>query len=341
MRFVALILGCVCGAIIIALASRFGFSTADDILDGCIAALTYGSIALGGLIIHVSGIKLATRYNKRVIGTIATVIGMAILAISLTNNIDATTERLNVTHARRAQTEQSVKDDRRDLERMQAEREALKFDPTDWSAVSSARAKAEAASTVRKLECDKRGPLCRGKEVEEESALANAEKAGRDKAATDHAAELDKNIHLLKEKIERAGPVLKANVPGKALASIFSLTGDTSTRQFTLTNGGLEVITFCLFVLYELMAPKAIPQRPEPTNIVSAPRPKRTYRKRQTSGQSAKIIQMPRPDMDKILELSRSGRTHEQIGAIVGISAKTVQRRLKEYRTEATEMAGA
>ena len=339
MRIVALILGCVCGAIIIALASRFGFSTADDTLDGCIAALTYGSIALGGLIIHVSGIRLATRHGKRAVGTIAVVIGLVILAISLTNNIDATAERLNATHARRAQTEQSVRDDRRDLERMQAEREALKFDPTDWSAVSAARAKAEAATAVRRLECDKRGDKCRAREKEEEEALAGAEKAGRDKASTDRAAKLDKDIPLLKEKIAKAGPVLKANAPGKALASIFSLTGDTSTRQFTLTNGGLEVITFCLFVLYELMEPKTVPQKQD--SAVSVPRPKRTYRKRQPSGQSAKIIQMPRPDMDKILELSKSGKTHEQIGAIVGISAKTVQRRLKEYRTEAMEMAGA
>ena len=340
MRSAVLILGCFCGAAIVGLTVKFGFSTSDGILDGCIAASIYGAIALGALVIHVAGIRLATRHSKPAVGTIAVIIGVAILAISLTNNIDATAERLNVTKARRTQTAQSVQDDRRDLKRMQDEREALKFDPTDWSAVSAARAKADAATAVKKAECDKRGPLCRGKEVEEEAALGGAEKAGRDKAATDRAAELDKSIPLLKEKIANAGPVLETNVHGRALASIFSLQGDTSTRQFTLTNGGLEVITFCLFVLYELMAPKEAPQKQD----LAAPKPKRTYRKRQPAnegGQSAKIIHMPRPDTAQIIKLAEAGKKHREIADILGISDKTVQRRLKEHKTEMLEQAGA
>lgn len=338
MRVFVLILGCLFGVAIVGQAGIFGFNTSANILDGCTAAFLYGALALGGLIIHFCGIRLVTHYDRPRIGTITILIGLVLLAVSLTNNIDATAERFNATQARRAQTAQSVQDDRRDLKRMQDEREALRFDPTDWSAVSAARAKADAATAVRKAECDKRGPLCRGKEIEEEAALAGAEKAGRDKAATDRASELDKAIPLLKEKIAGVGPVLQTSSHGKALASIFSLQGDASNRQFTLMNVGLEIVTFCLFVLYELMAPKETSRREEPIPF----KPKRTYRKRQIhAGQGATVIQMPRPDTAQIVKLYDSGKKHREIADFLGISEKTVQRRLKEHRSENLAEAGA
>ena len=268
MRTFTRLFGLGCGALVIVIAARYGFKTSDNDFDGAIWAFTYGAVTLGGLFGHSLGVR-AWR-NSKLVGALVFAGSALALLISLSNSIGAMAGRGNEQQAERLRVADIVRDARRSLKRAEDEREGLKFTPADGAAVAAAKAKADAATPDKEAahqdynaakqasdtECLIRGKVClekekltagkdrlwHEKEQAEATALAALEVATQNKAMTDHAAKLDADIAALKEKIEKAGPVLEANSQGSALARLFGLPDTKAATLSTYQNLAMAVV---------------------------------------------------------------------------------------------------
>ena len=257
-----------CGAIVIVIAARYGFKTSDNDFDGGMWAFTYGAVTLAGLFGHALGVR-AWR-NSKLVGALVFAASAFALLISLSNSIGAMAGRGNAQQAERMRVADIVRDARRSLKRAEDEREGLKFTPADGAAVAAAKAKADAATLDKEAahrdydaakqasdtECLIRGKICLEKEKltagnallwhereqAEASALAALENATQNKAMTDHAAKLDADIAALREKIEKAGPILEANSQGSALARLFGLPDTKAATLSTYQNLAMAVV---------------------------------------------------------------------------------------------------
>ena len=247
MRVFARVFGVLCGAVVIAIAARYGFKTSDNDFDGYIWAFTYGAVTTGGLFGHALALRV-WRHDRR-IGLAAGIISGLALVISLSNSLGAMAGRGNEQQAERMRVADTVRDLRRGLERAETERKELKFEAADEAAVNAASAKAAAASAAKEAECQYRAQRCRDKETAEAAALAALETATKNKAATDRAAKLDADIAAFREKIERAGPVLEANSQGNALARLFNLPEANAATLSTYQNLAMALVIELLIVM--------------------------------------------------------------------------------------------
>jgi hypothetical protein len=253
MRWFARLFGLTCGAVVIAIAARYGFKTSDNDFDGHIWAFTYGSVTLGGLFGHAVAFRV-WRHDKR-IGLAAGIISALALVISLSNSLGAMAGRGNEQQATRIQVAETVRDLRRGLESAESERRGLKFEAADQAAVTAAQAKATAATAAKEAECKYvRGDRCRAKEAEVSAALATLETATRNKAAADRAAKLDSDIAAFREKIARAGPVLEANSQGNALARLLNLPEAKAATLSTYQNLAMALVIELLIVMSMLVS---------------------------------------------------------------------------------------
>lgn len=339
MRIVALAFAVFCGAIIVGLAAWFGFKTSANAVDGYITAFLYGSATLGGFLLHWFGVGMIGRYKKPVVGSTFLMIGAIALTVSLANSLGATAERMDETKAQRLQTAKSVADDRRDLKRMQDERDTIRFDAADENTIRAANAAETNAANAKYAECKSgRGQACIEKERAETEAVAHKAKVIADKVASDRAAKLDKDIQDLKERIAKAGPVLDENSHGKAIANILSLGDGSASRISTYQNASVplvvELLVACFLVSFE-MIPKPVAQPKAPP---SAPRRKRTYQRRVADGQSAKIIAMPDTDPAEAIRLVLSGTPKKKVAETYRVTVRTVDRWLERHN-KANEMA--
>ena len=258
MRHCVGLFGLVSSVIIIAVAARYGFKISDNDLDGYIWAFIYALITFGVLGGHMVGVRL-WRYGKNLLALGIFALSLFALAISLSNSLGAMASRMNTTQAAGVQTAETVRDTWLSLTRAEEERDALKFEATEWSAAETAQAKAKAATAAKEAECSYvRGSKCHKKEEEEAKALVELETIRKNKTATERARALDAEIKALKEKIEKAGPVLEANSQGSALARLFALPeGDAaklSTYQNLAIAIGIEILIVLSLIAYEVMS---------------------------------------------------------------------------------------
>jgi hypothetical protein len=274
MRIFAKLFGLGCGVLVTAIAARYGFRTSDNDFDGAIWAFTYGAVTLGGLFGHALGVR-AWRHS-RLVGALVFAGSAFALIISLSNSIGAMAGRGNEQQAERMRIADIVRDARRGLKRAEDEREGLTFTPADESAVQAAQAKAGAASRAREAECTYRGPRCRDKETAESEALAGLEAVTRNKALTDRAAKLDADIVALREKVEKAGPVLEANSQGSALARLFDMPDTKAATLSTYQNLAMAMVIEFLIVI-SLVASEVIEQH-ERRQAPAAVKPKASAR---------------------------------------------------------------
>ena len=271
MRTFARAFGVLCGAVVVAIAARYGFKTSDNDFDGYIWAFTYGAVTTGGLFGHAVALRV-WRHDKW-IGLAAGVISALALVISLSNSLGAMAGRGNEQQATRIQVAETVRDLRRGLESAASERRALKFEPADEAAVNAAKAKAVAASAAKEAECKWRSARCRDKETAEAATLAALETATKNKAATDRAAKLDADIAAFREKIEKAGPVLEANSQGNALARLFNLPETKAATLSTYQNLAMALVIELLIVM-SMVASEVLEHHetkaPEPEAVTAA-----------------------------------------------------------------------
>ncbi len=252
----------------IVIVARYGFKTSDNDFDGGMWAFTYGAVTLAGLFGHALGVRAWP--NSKLVGALVFAASAFALLISLSNSIGAMAGRGNAQQAERMRVADIVRDARRSLKRAEDEREWLKFTPADGAAVAAAKAKVDAATLDKDAahrdydaakqasdtECLIRGKICLEKEKltagnallwhereqAEASALAALENATQNKAMTDHAAKLDVDIAALREKIEKAGPILEANSQGSALARLFGLPDTKAATLSTYQNLAMAVV---------------------------------------------------------------------------------------------------
>ncbi len=90
-------------------------------------------------------------------------------------------------------------------------------------------------------------------------ALAALEAATQNKAMTDQAAKLDADIAALREKIEKAGPVLEANSQGSALARLFGMPDTKAATLSTYQNLAMAMVIEFLIAI-SLVASEVIGQ---------------------------------------------------------------------------------
>ena len=158
------------GAVSIALAARYGYKGADTTIDGVISAVVFGSIALCAFMFDAAAVRLwfmGHRVGSVTIGVIAA----AALIVTFTNSLGAIAGRADVTLAERIRVADARKDDRTELKRLQDALAAIgAFTATDDEVVAAAKRSADTATSNRIAECDKRGPNCRQREIEEQIA---------------------------------------------------------------------------------------------------------------------------------------------------------------------------
>ena len=94
---------------------------------------------------------------------------------------------------------------------------------------------------------------------------------------TDRAAKLDADIVALREKIEKAGPVLEANSQGSALARLFDMPDTKAATLSTYQNLAMAMVIEFLIVI-SLVASEVIEQH-EKRQAPAAASPKTAARK--------------------------------------------------------------
>jgi len=209
------------GAVSISLAARYGYKGADTAVDGVISAVVFGAIALCAILFDAAAVRLwfiQHRISSVAIGLIAA----AALIVTFTNSLGAIAARGDSTLAERNRVVDIRKDDRAELSRLTGERAAMVFIPTTEEVVRSSREVVSAAERTRKVECGdgdpkQRGNNCRARETAEATARAALTTAIANLAATDRAAKLDADIHILRKRLAGGDTVANPNPLGAAL----------------------------------------------------------------------------------------------------------------------------
>jgi hypothetical protein len=169
------------GLAVIALVARYGYISSDNTVNGAILAFLFAAVAAGGLFGHAVAVRI-----WRIHRGWSVILGMfcfAALVLNISNSLGAIAGRDDKTLAERAKVKETRADDRADLKRLSAEREALpKFVATTAEAVKAARDAVTAAERIHAAECGngdrkQRGPNCRTRETEKQNKRETAKRS--------------------------------------------------------------------------------------------------------------------------------------------------------------------
>jgi hypothetical protein len=125
-------------------------------------------------------------------------------------------------------------DNRRELQRLeQALKDLGKFAPADAEGVAAAKRAADTGTENRKAECDKRGPNCRQRELDEQAAATALREVTAHKATTDAAKRYEGQIGTVKAKLAdpEGSTIAHANPLGNTLALIIGTAADVLTAR--------------------------------------------------------------------------------------------------------------
>jgi hypothetical protein len=270
------IAGLFCGVIVVALVARYGYKTTDDITDAMIVAFLYAVIAAFGLAGHPFAVFL-WRHSK-VASMAAGVVAVASLGLNLSNSLGAIAGRNQTAQMETIEKNRKIRAAETDLARLKKLRDDMPvFVTTDQAAVDAAKRAADTAETQRKAECDTRGKPaleCRKREDAEREANAKFTKATQAKAATDAAAKLEAEAKVQRELLAKLGPIVKVDVQGSAIASLFRLPDEEAgflakVQQFW-TAAVVELIILVCLIGWEVSRPREEP-RPGGSDTTAVP----------------------------------------------------------------------
>ena len=247
-------LAVILGAISIALAARYGYKGADTVVDGTISAVVFGAVALCAFLFDAAAVRLW--FMRHRLGAVAIgLIAAAALVVTFTNSLGAIAGRADTTQAQRQNLTDSRADNRRELKRLEDALAKLGgFTPADEETVNAAKRAADTASSNRQAECDKRGPLCKQREIDEASAATALANTTTAKATTDRAKKLETDIGTVKAKLETNQTVGHANPLGNALAKLIGSAADVLTAwQQAVVAAVFELCLVGVMVIYELL----------------------------------------------------------------------------------------
>jgi hypothetical protein len=242
------------GFVSISLAARYGYKGADTLADGLISAVVFGAIALCAFLFDAAAVRLwflGHRIGSAIIGLIAA----AALIVTFTNSLGAIAGRADTTLAQRARVVDARADDRREQARLEKALADLGvFTPTDEEAVRAAKRAADTATANRTVECDKRGPNCRARELDEQTAASHLATITAAKATTDRARQLEAEIGTVRARLNSGEPIGAPNPLGNALALLFGHAASVLTAwQQAIVAAVFELCLVGVMVIYELL----------------------------------------------------------------------------------------
>ena len=262
-------------SLVVALAARFGYSTADAEVDRVIAAVTLGFVSLFGLLSHGWAIQ-AWRHSKFWAGMLI-VIGLPCMVVSIGTNLGAIATRGDKGAAERGRVAVSVDGWRTDATRMRKQLDAL---PATTAPSETAKASAEAAvataEAARKAECDRRGQFCRDREVSESqrrqelAALLNQIDTAKSRS------EIEGAIVTIEGKISAAPPAVTRDPQAKAIARLVGIDETDAAIWIALAIAlVLELSAAVSFAAAEAesasLKDKSESEKPQPSVLASLP----------------------------------------------------------------------
>jgi hypothetical protein len=257
------IFGLVAGAVVVTMTARYGYIGSDTPADGAIAAFFFAVIAVGGIAgpaVAVHLFRAATGW-ARLWGLLAGLVAIVALLANLSNSLGALAGRSDKTIAERTRATDTRKDDRGELARVLAERTAMPvFTPATAETVAAAKRAADTATKNRAAECDKRGPNCRAREMDEQAAADKLAIATTNKATTDRAAKLDADAAAIRKRLDAAPAVASVNPLAETLGRILALPAETAaTAQQVAMVVVVELLIAFALVAWELLSHPAAP----------------------------------------------------------------------------------
>jgi hypothetical protein len=246
----------------ICLTARYGYKSADTVIDGVISAVVFGSIALCAFLFDAAAVRLwfmKHRVGSALIGFIAA----AALIVTFSNSLGSIVSRTDAVLAQRQGVAESRADNRRELLRLEKALADLgRFAPADWEAVKAAKRAADTAASNKIAECDKRGPNCRQRELDEAAAATNLATVTAAKTATERARQLETDIAAVKAKLTQPAntEVGTVNPLGTALANLIGSAADVLTSwQQAIVALVFELCLVGVMVIYELLGHSKLP----------------------------------------------------------------------------------
>jgi hypothetical protein len=317
------LLACALGVVSILVTARYGWKQADIEVDQWIAAIMYGSISLCAFFFDSVAVLVWFR-GARKTGAFLGAIACLAFVVTFSNSLGGIVSRADAVQAHRQAVSDSVAGaDRWELKRLQEAMAALgKFTPTDEEAVKAARRAADIATNNRTIECNKRGPNCRQRELDDEAAARALASATSAKATTDRAKTLEGQIAAVQARLDAPKEAVgHANPLGAALANMIGSGADvlTAWQQAIIA----LVFELCLVgmmvgytVLGEVSKPgTAEPEDPAPIRMPELARPKLVSAN--PAGSVAKV-------MTPLLEPHKGSRV--EMGDIYGAYVKACQK---------------
>jgi len=241
---------------VVALVARYGYISSDNELNGAILAFLFAGLAAGGLFGHAVAVHIWRIHRgwSLILGLIC----VAALVLNISNSLGAIAGRDDKTMAERAKTKETRADDRADLKRLTAERDAMpRFTVTTAAAVSAAREAVASAERIRAAECDKRGPKCRERESEEQGKRDALAGVLANRAATERAERLEGDMRRLRERLDKGDAVRSVNPQGAVLTKLFSLPDSDADMAATWQQFAMAIVVDLLimgcFIAHEVM----------------------------------------------------------------------------------------
>ena len=265
----------------VALASRYGYKTADTSTDGLIYGVMFGAIAAGGGIMQALAVHVATgagmaRGYRLLWAVIIGAIGLAAMFATVLSSLGAIAGRADAVSAERSKASDSAKDDRSSLKRLTDEREALKFTPADADAVTAAKEAVASAERSRAAECGngdprQRGPNCRARETTEQEKRDALATVAERKALTDRAAKLDADLVDVRARIAKAPAPQSINPLAAAMGRMLGMSvSDAADRRDLFLAVVLEMLVAGSMIGVELTREHKA-AKPGPVQATEAP----------------------------------------------------------------------
>ena len=246
---------------VVALVARYGFISSDNQVNGGILAFLFAGLAAGGLFGHAVAVRIWRIHRGWSIAL--GLICVAALVLNISNSLGAIAGRDDKTIAERGKIKETRADDRADLKRLAAEREAMpKFVATTAEGVRAARDAVGAAEAIRQRECGngdpkQRGPKCRDRETEEQTKREALERVLIARGLTERADKLEVEMRRLRERLDKSDAVRAVNPQGAILTKLFSLPDSDADMAATWQQFAMAIVVDLLimacFIAHEVM----------------------------------------------------------------------------------------
>jgi hypothetical protein len=268
MRKVLGLLVVLCGIVSIAMTSRYGWKQADNEIDQVMSAMMFGTIALCAIIFDAVAIRLWVN-GWRAAGFFIGVIACLAFVVTFSNSLGSILSRSDAVEAQRQNITDQRADNRRELNRLEDALARIgSFTPTDQAAVEAATRAANTATDRRKVECgennEKRGPLCRQREIEDADAAAKLAATTSNKATTERARDLEGQIAKVKARLIASENIGSINPLAQALSRFVPTLGDGISAMMQAAIALVfELCIIGMMMGFELLG-HAAPVRPSP-----------------------------------------------------------------------------